>query len=237
MRSTGLIAAALALVLSGPAVAQVMARGYYNHVESRVSFYVPSITSVDQVITENITYEVEGYEGMSVPAFRHFYEGPDGTRYTVTSVDFAPYYEPHNSTVQGSMAHAAANYRKLGEVTYDAYIRTDRIPAHQLNIILPNGRLLYVWFILHQDDDMDQRRLVIAEAETPPRARQPGLFMASIGIINPEYFGTDADHTFWRVRYMPAGPPIHDQELVATQPWGEGQFLEEMSAGGEQVPQ
>ncbi|MCH8316235.1 MAG: hypothetical protein IIA64_09705, partial [Planctomycetes bacterium] len=87
MRSAGLIVAALALVLSGPAVAQVMARGYYNHVESRVSFYVPSITSVDQVITENITYEVEGYEGMSVPAFRHIYEEPDGTRYTVTSVD------------------------------------------------------------------------------------------------------------------------------------------------------
>jgi hypothetical protein len=78
---------------------------------------------------------------------------------------------------------------------------------------------------------------VIAQAETPPRGRQPGLFLASIGIINPEYFGTDADHTLWRVRYTPAGPPIHGQELVATQPWGLGVFEEVMSVGGEAIPE
>jgi hypothetical protein len=83
---------------------------------------------------------------------------------------------------------------------------------------------------------MDERRLVIARAEVPPGARQPGLFLSSVGIINPEYFGTDADHTLWRVRYTPAGPPIHGQELVATQPWGVGVFDEVMSAGGEAVP-
>jgi len=238
MRSAGLIAAAVFLIISGPVEAQVMARGYYNHVESRVSFYIPSITSADQVTIENINYELRGYEGRTdIPAVRHSYVGPRGTRHAVTSVDFKPQFGAHNSMVQGALAQAATNYRALGEVNYDEFVRTDRIPAHQLNITLPNGNALDVLIILHQDDGLDQRRLIIAEAETMPGGRQPGLFIASIGIINPEFFGTDADHTLWRVRYTPSGPPIAGQELVATQPWGVGVFGEEMSAGGEAVLQ
>jgi hypothetical protein len=226
-----------ALAMPAPAHAQIMARGYYNHVESRVSFFIPEVTDPSQVTVENIMYEVKGNDGMIVPAIRHSYVDSRGSRHTVTSVDFQPHFEPHNSTVQYSMADAASNYRAMGTVIHDAGTRSDRIPAHQLHLRLPNGNILYVLFILHQDDELDQRRLLIAEAETAPRARQPGLFLASVGIINPEFFGTDADHTFWRVRYTPAGPPIHDAELVATQPWGLGQFEEVMSAGGEAVPE
>jgi len=230
-------AAFLAFVMSVPAHAQVMARGYYNHVESRVSFFIPEVTDPSQVTIENIMYEVKGNDGRIVPAVRHNYVDSRGSRHSVTSVDFQPYFEAHNSTVQYSMADATSNYRAIGKVIHDASTRSDRIPAHQLHVELPNGNILYVLFILHQDDELDQRRLVIAEAETAPRARQPGLFLASVGIINPEFFGTDADHTFWRVRYTPAGPPIHGAELVATQPWGLGQFEEMMSAGGEAVPE
>jgi hypothetical protein len=237
MRSVALLsAAALAVVLSAPASAQVMARGYYNHVDSRVSFFIPGVTQVGQVKIEDITYNVEGFEPKPVAAKRFTHTDAGGTRFTVTSIDFKPAYERHDSTVQGSMAAAAAEYRRKGEIIYDAGTRTDRIPAQEVNVRLPNGRILYTLFILHQDDVLDQRRLVIAEAETAPRARQPGLFLASIGIINPQFFGTTADHTLWRVRYSPAGPPIQGAELVATQPWGTGQFLENMSAGGEAVP-
>ena len=242
MRSHNKILALCALLgaataLAAPANAQVMARGYWNHVESRVSFFIPEVTQADQVTTETIDYAVDGNEPMVIPAFQHTFIGRGGTIYKVTSVDFAPYYEPHNSTVQYSMMDAATKYRQKGEVILDAGTRSDRIPAHILNVELPNGNTLFTVFMLHQNDDMNERRLVIAEAETPPGGRQPALFLASIGIINPEFFGTDADHTLWRVRYSPAGPPIHGQELVATQPWGVGEFEEVMSAGGEEVPE
>jgi hypothetical protein len=227
-----------AAMAAAPANAQVMARGYWNHIESRVSFFISEVTEADQVTSEVIDYEIRDTdEPRTVPAWRHSFIGSRGTRYAVTSVDFAPHYEPHESAVQGSMMEAATNYRQKGTVILDQFVRSDRIPGHILNVELPNGNILFVVFMLHQDDVLGQRRLIIAEAEKPPNARQPALFLASIGVINPEFFGTDADHTLWRVRYTPAGPPIHEAELVATQPWGIGEFDEEMSAGGEAVPQ
>jgi hypothetical protein len=233
MRVSVSAAFAITIALSSPAAAQVMARGYYNHIDSRVSVYFPGVTNTNQVRIEQFSYTTE--RGPAVPSLR-FHYAANGTRYAVTAVDFKPQYPAQDVIVQAAMAHAATNYRQLGQVTFDAGHRTDRIPAHQLNIRLPNGNLLYVLLILHQDDEMDERRLIIAEAETPPRARQPGLFLASVGIINPKYFGTSADHTLWRVRYTPGGPPIKDPRLVATQPWGLGEFGEVMSVGGEAIP-
>jgi len=228
----------VAAMSTAPANAQVMARGYWNHVESRVSFFISEITEPDQVTSEIIDYAIEDTdEPTTVKAWRHSFTDSRGTKYAVTSVDFVPFYGPHESAVQGSMAEAATNYREKGTVILDQFVRSDRIPGHILNVELPNGNTLFVVFILHQDDVMGQRRLVIAEAEKPPTARQPALFLASIGIINPEFFGTEADHTLWRVRYTPAGPPIHDAELVATQPWGIGEFDEVMSVGGEAIPE
>lgn len=233
------VLAAASFVL--PASAQVMARGYYNHVEDRVSFYIPGVTSPDQITIDEVhALTTRGGNDGGPPirhmAPRHSYVAPNGTRYAVISVDFREDYPPHDPDLQATMMTAADEYRQKGEVTLDMGTRTDRIPAHMLSIDLPNGNQLRVLFILHQDDVLEERRLVIAEAEVPPGARQPDLFLASIGIINPEFFGTDADHTLWRVRYTPAGPPIHGQELVATQPWGIGDFDEVMSAGGEAVP-
>lgn len=226
-----------ALFAAVPASAQIVARGYWHHVESRASFFIPEVTNAAQVTTEEIQYEVVGTEIRSVPAWRHSYTDARGTRYAVTSVDFSPHYEAHDSTVQGSMADAATNYRRKGVAILDQAGRSDRIPGHLLNVELPNGNTLFVVFLLHQNDEMNERRLIIAEAEKPPTARQPALFLASIGIINPEYFGSDTDHTLWRVRYTPAGPPIHGAELVATQPWGIGDFEELMSVGGEAIPE
>jgi len=243
---TAFVATTLApLLVSSAADAQeVMARGYYNHIESRISAYIPGVTSVDQVSLEEFTYGPMEDGHFIESAYRASHTGEGGTRYGVTSVDFATpevvalgvRYGKDGTIIKSIMAHAATNYRELGEVTYDQGTVVEFIPAHQLHVTLPNGRILYVLFILHRDDELDQRRLIIAEAETAPRARQPGLFLSSIGILNPEYFGTDADHTYWRVRYTRAGPPLHLGELVATQPWGIGVFEEEMSAGGEALP-
>jgi hypothetical protein len=227
-------AAALAAT---PASAQVMARGYWNHIESRVSFFISEITDPSQVASEVVDYDIRGNEARTISAWRHSFTDSRGTNFAVTSVDFVPFYEAHESAVQGSMMEAATNYRAKGNVILDQFVRSDRIPGHVMNIELPNGNTLFVVFMLHQDDVLGQRRLIIAEAEKPPTARQPALFLASIGVINPEFFGTDFDHTLWRVRYTPAGPPIHESELVATQPWGVGVFDEDMSAGGEVVPQ
>jgi hypothetical protein len=246
---TALAAASVAVFIvavspSGAAAQEVMARGYYNHIESRVSTFIPGVTSVDQVAVERFSYGPMEDGPMIDSAYRLTHTSTDGTRYQIQSVDFATpevvalgnRYGKDGTLIKTAMTHAAANYRKMGEVLYDAGTVVEFIPAHILNLRLPNGRLLFVLFILHRDDDMDQRRLIIAEAETAPRARQPGLFLASVGIVNPQYFGTSADHTYWRVRYTQAGPPLHLGKLVATQPWGVGQFQENMSAGGEALP-
>ncbi len=243
MRIICLISAALLLVVivAAPASAQVMARGFYNHVEDRISFFIPAVTSADQITIEEVVGLTTRGGNTGTPpidhiARRHSYISENGSVHAVTSIDFKEDYAAHAPDLQASMATAAAEFRQRGEVILDQGTRSDRIPAHLLNIRLPNENILYVLLILHQDDEMDERRLVIAQVETPPRGRQPGLFLASVGIINPQYFGTDADHTFWRVRYTPAGPPIHGQELVATQPWGLGEFEEDMSVGGEAIP-
>jgi len=227
-----------ATLAAAPANAQEMARGYWNHVESRVSFFVAEITQADQVTSEVIDYDIRANEFRTMPAWRHSFTDSRGTKFAVTSVDFVDQYEQNESPVQGSMMEAAHNYRQKGTVILDQFVRSDRIPGHILNLELPNGNTLFVVFMLHQDDEMDQRRLIIAEAEKPPSARQPALFLASIGIINPEFFGnTEFDHKFWRVRYLPAGPPITGAQLVATQTWGFGEFDEEQSTGGFAVPE
>jgi hypothetical protein len=245
MRSFVCFIAALAAISSAPAAAQeVMARGYYNHIESRVSAFIPGVTSVDQVDVQKFSYGPMEDGPMIDSAWQITHNSHDGTRYKVQSVDFATpevvalgnRYVKDGTLVKTAMAHAAANYRKLGTVTYDAGTVVEFIPAHILHLTLPNGRLLYALFILHRDDEMDQRRLIIAEAETAPRGRQPGLFLASVGIINPRYFGTNAEHTSWRVRYTQAGPPVQGGRLVATQPWGIGEYGQVMSAGGEALP-
>ena len=186
-RSVAFVATIFApLLLSSPADAQeVMARGYYNHIESRISAYMPGVTSVDQVSLEQFTYGPMEDGHFIETAYRASHTAERGTRYSVTSVDFVTpevealgvRYGFDGTMIKSAMAHAATNYRDMGEVTYDQATVVEFIPAHQLHVTLPNGRTLYVLFVYHHDDELGQRRLIIAEAETAPRARQPGLFL------------------------------------------------------------
>ncbi len=184
MRLANLITAAVALCFSSPAFAQNWSE--YINIEDRFTISMPA-----DVTVEEITYVTE--DGSPLPARRHSAEW-NGNRYAVISVDFAQGYEAHDTVVQGSMAHAATNYRQLGEATYDAYARINRIPSHQLYITQPDGRRLYVVIVLHQDNNLDARRLIILEANSPAGARPPTLFLTSLSVLDPE--GN-------RVRYEP----------------------------------
>ena len=182
----------IALCFSGAAFAQVP----YVSIEDRFRTNFPAEPTL-----ENIKYDIEFHstgEMLHLDAHKYTAEWNGGT-YSVISVNFAPYLEPHNGTIQGARDWAATQYRKMGEVTYDGYQRTDRIPGSILYITLPDGDRLYVIIILHQErvlensnnltiDHPAQRRLLITEARVSPDERPPSLFLTSLQVIDAEGF-------------------------------------------------
>ena len=82
---------------------------------------------------------------------RRYTSEHNGYRYVMTVVDmsttaltrdtdqFRNVGRPGNEK-RGAMAHAAANLRKTGQVTLDAYDELQVIPGHRLEIDLPDGR-------------------------------------------------------------------------------------------------
>ena len=80
-----------AAMAAAPANAQVMARGYWNHIESRVSLFIAEVTEPDQVTSEVVEHHiVRTDEPRTVPAWRHSFTSSRGTNYAVTSVDLRP---------------------------------------------------------------------------------------------------------------------------------------------------
>jgi hypothetical protein len=196
------LAFAIALVTT-PALAQLVPQIEYTNIPDRFRTNFPAQPRVED--TTITTLNVTSGEEMVLKARRHVAQWNGGT-YSVTSVDFKPYLEPHNVTIQSSMAYAATQFRKLGTVTYDAYQRTDRIPGHIMYITLPSGERLYVLMILHQEtvkglddyalSDPAERRLLIAEAKIPADERPPSLFLTSLQVVEPDG---------QRIRYEPNG--------------------------------
>jgi hypothetical protein len=174
----------------------------YTNIQDRFRTNFPTQPRVqDTTVT---TLNVTSGEEMVLKARRHVSEWNGGT-YSVTVVDFAPYLEPHNVTIQSSMGYAATQFRQMGKVTYDAYQRTDRIPGHIMYITLPSGERLYVLMILHQEtvqgtqyelNNPAQRRLYIAEAKIPADERPPSLFLTSLQVVEANGM---------RIRYEPNG--------------------------------
>ena len=109
----------------------------------------------------------------------------------------ADYRDARLTTMLGSEAHTAANYRKLGEVTYDAYMQIDRVPGLQIQLTKPDGRRLFVAIHIHDGF------LYVAEAEVPPRAPPPAQFQQSLHFL---------DENGIRLRYLPTG-----QRLLSTE--------------------
>ncbi|MGY9106566.1 MAG: hypothetical protein ACKVG0_08555 [Alphaproteobacteria bacterium] len=126
------------LVPSAADAQEVMARGYYNDIESRISAYMPGVTSVDEVSLEQFTYGPMEDGHLIETAYRASHTTEDGTRYGVTSVNFATpevealgvRYGFDGTMIKSAMAHAATNYREMGEVTYDQATVVEFIPAH-----------------------------------------------------------------------------------------------------------
>lgn len=154
----------------------------YVNVEDRFSVNFP-----DDPMVEPIEYSTE--DGMMIPARR--YTATNGEeRYAVTVVDFYDHYDAYDTTIQGSMAHAANRFRRqverIEDITYDAYMRIDRIPGHALQINTADGGFLYVLVVLHQDENLDARRLYITEAQVPAGSPPPGLFQQSFEVLDPD---------------------------------------------------
>jgi hypothetical protein len=200
MRLAAVTAFVLALSVSGAAMAQGWSE--YTNREDRFSINFPGEPKIQQT-----TYMP--FEGPAVPARVYSAESGD-SRYSMTVVDFTknyafsqwPFAFSGSGVVQGSIAHAAANFRKRGEVTYDAYERLNLIPGHLLRITEPNGRRLFVSIYLYD------RRLYIMEANVPGDAAPPSLFGTSLAVLDSAGEAIRYNEEGLRAR---GGPPIDDR--------------------------
>ncbi len=173
MRLMRLIPAALILSISGLSFAQ----GWIEYVDRAERF---SVNFPGEPTVQDTTYMSE--YGDTLPA--RVYTAQEGPRrYSITVVNYADTGETvlRGSTVRGSIAYAAWNFRKRGgEVTYDAFAQVDRIEGHQLQITNADQSRTFVAIHLHA------RRLYILEATVPPGSPPPTDFQISLYILDEE---------------------------------------------------
>jgi len=168
-----LFPACLILLLSGPAVAQS-----FETFIDREQFF--SVALPGKPTIENIRYE--HLDGEMMPARRYSAQRGDG-RFVVTVVDMTGL--DNVSRVRGSIAHETWNIRKRvrargGEIIYDAYSQISRIEGHQIQATYPDNSASS-WQLLVRD-----KRLYIQEATLPPGAPPPGVFLASLWILDKD---------------------------------------------------
>ena len=184
MRLATFLWVTLVVLWSGPVFAQGSID--YRNAEWRFGINFPG-----EPTAEDIEWTSE--DNLPIPA-RRFSASRGNSTYSVIAAD---YLSARLTTMLGSEAHAAANYRNLGVVTYDAYTQIDRVGGLQIQITKPDGRRLFL--AIHQHDGF----LYVAEAEAPPRAPPPGQFQQSLHFL---------DDNGIRLRYLPDG-----QRLLSTE--------------------
>jgi len=169
MRAIGLFAGILALTVSGAASAQDWI--VYVSRDSRFAAAMPR-----QPAEETRDFKTE--YSYTIP--EHVFTATQGTdrTYRVIVRDYTGVEQL--TDVRGSMAFAATAYRQLGRVIFDGYQEIDRIPGHQLTIITPDGRQIYVGLNLYD------KRLYIVEANLPVSAPPPEPFRASLQVLDAE---------------------------------------------------
>jgi len=178
MRLTSFIsAAALTLVLAGPANAQAWAEFF-----DRQEYFTINFPGDPQV--QPITYKTE--KGTSLPAKVYSARDARGGEYRVTVVNYAS----APAEVATAMDEAAKTTRAKGEVKYDGKENVDRMKDHRISVILPGGRQLLALMLAHQN------RLYIVEADVAPNAPPPAQFQASLQVL---------DEDGVRIRYNPDG--------------------------------
>jgi len=190
MRLLKLLAAVLLTVWAGGAHAQAWIE--YKNTDWRFAVNFPQEPTVEEIewITEDDT---------AIPA-RKFTATRGNNIYSVIVAD---YRGQRPVTILGAEAHTAANYRKLGEVTYDAFSQIDRVSGLQLQITKPDGRRLFL--AIHPHEDF----LYIGEADVAPRAAPPGQFQQSLQVL---------DENGVRIRYTPDGERLLSTEHLNIDP-------------------
>jgi hypothetical protein len=171
MRKLSFAVFCLSVGLSGPSAAQEW--GEYVNTDDLFLVNFPGQPRVEEFVY------VSEY-GSPLQARRYIAEDASG-RYSVTVVEFFTTIRPpgrHGVEMRGSMAYAATELRRTGEVTYDAYSEIQVVPGHQLQITLPDGRRNFAQ--LHYLD----HRLYIVEAVVPGNFPPPAQFQVSIAFIN-----------------------------------------------------
>ncbi len=107
---------------------------------------------------------------------RVFSAEQDTSLYRVTVVTFAN----EVADVTAELDYAADLYRQRGEATHDQLSDYDGIEAHELSVINPEGRQIFVSLLYHD------RRLIIAEGDVGADAFPPIQFQQSIWVVDAE---------------------------------------------------
>jgi len=107
---------------------------------------------------------------------RIFSAEQDDSLYRVSVVIF-----PHEvDDVAGELTYAAELYRQRGEAIHDAPGDYDGISAHELSVVDPDGRQVFVSLLYHD------RRLTIAEGDVSAESFPPIQFQQSIWVVDAE---------------------------------------------------
>ena len=166
--------AAMAAVWPGLALAQ----GWIDYVNMDDRF---GINFPGQPMVEDYDYQPEVGQ---LPEFvapvtaKRYWAESNGSVFSVIVVDYTQV--DHNTTLRGAVAWAATQYRKLGEVTFDAYAHIDNVDGHQLQITKPDGRRLFFEAHMHYP----VKKLYILVADSPPNAPPPALFQVSLRFLD-----------------------------------------------------
>ena len=116
-----------------------------------------------------------------------------GVDYSVTVVNYGETTIEGDRTIwdfAGAVDFAAWNIRKRGgEITYDGWAQSDRIPGHQLQIVNDDGSHTLIAIRAHGT------RLYIVEAKAAPGTPLPNHFQQSLRILdeNGEIVRYDTD--------------------------------------------
>lgn len=179
MRLASLIPAALALLLSGAALAQAEWAEFVD----RADHFTVNFPGDPQ--KQDITYKTP--KGTSLPA--HVYTAEDKRgRYSMTVVDYrmAPADE-----LGTAIADAAATIRAKGTPKYDEAGMMDNHRSWRMTVELPTQRRILVEILASAD-----KRLYISQAETALNAPPPAQFQASLQVL---------DDNGVRIRYKAVG--------------------------------
>ena len=192
MRRIALIAAALSLVISGPAFAQE-----WIEYASQPDFFTVNFPSQPKV--QEITYTTE-YR-ITLPA--RVYSSADGpNRYSVTVVDYTGAAKIHaeqnakckatdaypdicgdrsRGDLRGAIVWATFHLlQRDAKVTFYAWYNADLVEGHQLQLTNADGSRTFAAIHMHEN------RLYIFEGTVPKGAPQPALFQQSLGFIDKE---------------------------------------------------